>query len=114
VVPTARAGPIRKPTLSRNNTSDALNSKPTSPKTPGGAAIPDFSTDPDVLPPAITQLVPKYSALPRFVNTQAVAHLEKTTKIISSFILPLILRDLAVLIEGLQEMRQGEWMGIQL
>lgn len=116
VVPTARAGPLRRPTISRNPTSDGPIAKPLSPQTPGSAngAVPDFSTDPDVLPPAITQLVPKYSALPKFVNTQAVTHLEKATKIFSSFILPIILRDLAVLIEGLQEMRNGEWMGIQL
>lgn len=117
LVPTPRAGPVRRPTISRTNTSEALNSKqPLSPQTqiPGGGAIPDFLTDPDVLPPAITQLVPKYSALPKYVNVQAAACLERTTRVFSCFILPLILRDLAVLIEGLQQMRNGEWMGIQL
>jgi len=94
----------RRPMLSRSATTEQV-------KTPISPFPPDFSSDPDVLPPAISQLVPKYSNLPKYVTNMALAHFEKTTKVFSSVILPLIVRDLAVLIEGLQQMRNGEWMG---
>lgn len=106
VVPSSKP-PTRRPTFSRSATADA-----TKPIT--SATMPDFSMDPDVLPPAISQLVPKYSNLPKYVTTTALAHFEKTTQVFSSVILPLIVRDLAVLIEGLQRMRNGEWMGTLL
>lgn len=106
VVPGSKP-PTRRPTFSRTATSEAIR-----PTTPG--FMPDFSMDPDVLPPAISQLVPKYSNLPKYATTTALAHLEKTTHVFSTVILPLILRDLAVLIEGLQRMRNGEWMGALL
>jgi hypothetical protein len=103
VIPGSKPAP-RRPILSRSATTEQI-------KTPLSPSPPDFSSDPDVLPPAISQLVPKYSNLPKYVTNMALAHLEKTTKVFSSVILPLIVRDLAVLIEGLQQMRNGEWMG---
>jgi len=106
VVPSAKPT-SRRPTFSRSNTTDQMKIQPS-------ASVPDFSSDPDVLPPAISQLVPKYSNQPKYVTTNALAQFEKTTKIFSSVILPLIVRDLAVLIEGLQQMRNGEWMGTLL
>jgi hypothetical protein len=103
VVPGSKPAP-RRPTFSRPTTSEQI-------KTPLSAIPPDFSSDPDVLPPAISQLVPKYSNLPKYVTNTALAHFEKTTKVFSSVILPLVVGDLAVLIQGLQQMRNGEWMG---
>ena len=104
IVPGSRP-PTRRPTFSRSTTAD----KPL-PSTPA----PDFSMDPDVLPPAISQLVPKYSNLPKYVTTAALAHFEKTTQAFSSVVLPLVIGDLAVLIQGLQRMRNGDWMGALL
>ncbi|PVG03290.1 hypothetical protein CPB86DRAFT_695397 [Serendipita vermifera] len=128
-----RSASSRRPTLSRSNTADpmkpVISTTPPPPsavsptsgtRTPtyGGSgnanAVPNFAMDPDVLPPAISQLVPKYTNLPQFVRIQAVGHLEKVTKAFSTVILPFIIRDLVVLLQGLQEMRNGEWMGINL
>jgi hypothetical protein len=113
VLPASRSGPSRRPTISRAHTSESF--RPVSPSQSNSipGPIPDFSSDPDVLPPAISQLVPKYSNLPKFIQTQALAHLEAITKIFSSVIVPLVMRDLVVLIEGLQE-GGGEWMGRHL
>jgi len=104
VVPGAKQPP-RRPMTSRS--AEQI-------KTPTTPHPPDFGSDPDVLPPAISHLVPRYSNLPKYVTSTALEHFEKTTKVFSSVILPLIIRDLAVLIEGLQQMRNGEWMGTLL
>lgn len=113
--PSAATRPTgRRPTLSRSNTVEAAKALSASQTNIAVAAnsVPDFKSDPDVLPAAATQLIPKYSELPKFVNTQALAHLEKATKVFSSFIIPFIVRDLAILIQGLQAARNGEWMGL--
>ncbi|KAG8802924.1 hypothetical protein FRC17_006312 [Serendipita sp. 399] len=66
---------------------------------------------------AIAQLVSQYTAFPKFVNTQALNHLEKITRVFAAFVCPLIMRDVAVLIQGLRSRTTadgGEWMGAML
>ncbi|KAG8846038.1 hypothetical protein FRB91_001218 [Serendipita sp. 411] len=89
-----------------------------SPYAPASQSKPTLNrTNVDPLDEVVSQLVSKYTSFPKFVNTQALMHLEKITRIFATFVCPLVLRDVAVLIQGLRTRTTadgGEWMGATL